>query len=94
MHFEEEYTYHIYNHSNETLFHNCENYLFFLNKSNLSSLLYLLGCFSEGSCVKTIRRVVLQFQVCHGYLWCEQLIPAGLTGPHRGRKIIAPGGAL
>jgi REP element-mobilizing transposase RayT len=32
MHFEKDYTYHIYNRSNEILFKNEENYLFFLQK--------------------------------------------------------------
>lgn len=32
MHFEKEYTYHLYNRSNEVLFKNEENYLFFLQK--------------------------------------------------------------
>lgn len=32
MYFEEGATYHVYNRSNETLFHNRENYLFFLRK--------------------------------------------------------------
>jgi len=32
MHFEEEYTYHIYNRSNDTLFYTRDNYIFFLDK--------------------------------------------------------------
>jgi len=32
MHFEEDYTYHIYNRSNETVFYKQENYYFFLEK--------------------------------------------------------------
>lgn len=32
MYFEEGATYHVYNRSNESLFHNRENYLFFLRK--------------------------------------------------------------
>ena len=34
MIFESEYTYHIYNRSNEKVFYNHENYLFFLRKTN------------------------------------------------------------
>jgi putative transposase len=32
MHFEEDYTYHVYNRSNECVFYSRSNYLFFLNK--------------------------------------------------------------
>ena len=32
MHFEEDYTYHVYNRSNQNIFYNSENYLYFLDK--------------------------------------------------------------
>ena len=40
MHFEEDYTYHVYNRSNEILFYTHENYLFFLNKVKILILPY------------------------------------------------------